>query len=383
MNTGKASWVRWLAVLAVFAMVVAACGDDDDATTTTAAAGGETTTTEAMTDETTTTEAMTDETTTTEAMSDETFTLGVSNTLVGNAWREQMVCAIKAEALARGNVDQVVLQNRNTDVAGQIADIQTLISQGVDAIIINPADRSALDDVIEEAASQGIPVISVDAPVTAPSAYFVSNNQVEYGEVGARWLFEALGGEGKVAYMRGLDGHPADTDRDTGWDAALADYPNIEVVYENWTGWDPSVGAQQALEILTTMEVDGIWTSGIDYTVVEQFAVAGVDYVPVVGADNNEFVGQLIALQGDGLTGAAVSNPPSIGGVGAAIALNILEGQNVDQQTLITPAVIAEQADLETVFVPGLTAGWSSYMEIEPYVHYTADQVVACVGPGE
>ena len=42
---------------------------------------------------------------------DETFTLGVSNTLVGNAWREQMICAIKAEALARGNVDRVVLQN--------------------------------------------------------------------------------------------------------------------------------------------------------------------------------------------------------------------------------------------------------------------------------
>ena len=120
---------RLLTVLAVFALIAAACGGDDD--------GG-----------------------------DDTFTLGVSNTLVGNAWREQMICAIKAEALARGNVDEVVLQNRNTDVAGQIADIQTLISQGVDAIIINPADRSALDDVIEEAASQGIPVISVDAPVT-------------------------------------------------------------------------------------------------------------------------------------------------------------------------------------------------------------------------
>ena len=339
--------LRLLALLGAFAMVVAACGGDDES------GGGD----------------------------DETFTLGVSNTLVGNAWREQMICAIKAEALARGNVDRVVLQNRNTDVAGQIADIQTLISQGVDAILINPADRSALDDVIEEAASQDIPVIAIDAPVTAESAYFVSNDQVQYGEVGARWLFEALGGEGKVAYMRGLDGHPADTDRDNGWDAALADYPGIEVVYENWTGWDPSTGAQQALEILTTMDIDGIWTSGIDYTVVEQFDVAGVGYVPIVGADNNEFINQLISI--DGLTGAAVSNPPSVGGVGAAVALDILEGKDVDQQTLLTPVVLSEMGDLEGVFVEGLTAGWSSYMEIEPYVSYTADQVVACKGPGE
>ncbi|NQV05057.1 substrate-binding domain-containing protein [bacterium] len=349
-NNEEEEVVGLLAVFLAFAMIMAACGDDDDAD------GGD-------------------------GGGEETFTLGVSNTLVGNAWREQMICAIKAEALARGNVDRVVLQNRNTDVAGQIADIQTLISQGVDAIIINPADRSALDDVIEEAASQGIPVISVDAPVTAPSAYFVSNDQVQYGEVGARWLFEALGGEGNVAYMRGLDGHPADTDRDTGFQAALADYPGIEIVYENWTGWDPSVGAQQGLEILTTMEVDGIWTSGIDYTLVEQFSVAGVDFVPVVGADNNAFIEQLITI--DGLVGAAVSNPPSVGGVGAAVALDILEGKTVDQQTLLIPAVVSEKADLEAMFVPDLTAGWSSYMEIAPYVSYTTQMVIDCKGPGE
>ena len=379
--------LRVVLLLMVLALVAAACSSDsDDTTTTAAAAGDETTTTEAMADETTTTEAMADETTTTEAMADgEMFTLGVSNTLVGNAWREQMVCAIKAEALARGNVDQVVLQNRNTDVAGQIADIQTLISQGVDAIIINPADREALDAVIEEASSQGIPVISVDAPVSAPSAYFVSNNQVEYGAVGAEALFEALGGEGNVVYMRGLDGHPADVDRDTGFQEVLANYPGITIVEEVYTGWDPSTGAQQALEILTTQDVDGIWTSGIDYTVVQQFEVAGVDFVPVVGADNNEFVAQLLNVEDDteGLTGAAISNPPSIGGVGAAIALDILEGKDVSQTTLITPAVIDTPEELEAVYVPGLTAGWSSYMVIEPYVHYTADQVVECKGPGE
>jgi ribose transport system substrate-binding protein len=328
----------------VLALVIGACGDDDSG--------------------------------------DDTFTLGVSNTLVGNAWREQMICAIKAEALARGNVDEVVLQNRNTDVAGQISDIQTLINLGVDAILINPADRSALDDVIEEAVDQGIVVVSIDAPVTAPSAYFVSNNQVEYGEVGARWLFEALGGEGNVAYMRGLQGHPADTDRDDGFRAALADFPGIEIVYENWTGWDPSVGAQQALEILTTMDLDGVWTSGIDYTVVEQFAVAGVDYIPVVGADNNAFIEQL--MNTEGLIGAAVSNPPSIGGVGAAIALDVLEGKDVDQVTLLTPVVLDTMDELEGVYISDLTAGWSSYMVIEPFVTYTdAQDVIDCKGPGE
>ena len=32
------------------------------------------------------------------------YVLGVSNTLVGNGWREEMICAVKAQALASGKV---------------------------------------------------------------------------------------------------------------------------------------------------------------------------------------------------------------------------------------------------------------------------------------
>ena len=49
-------------------------------------------------------------------------------------------------------------------------------------------------------------------------------------------------------------------------------------------------------KLLTTQEIDGIWTSGIDYSVVEQFPVAGVPYIPIVGADNNAFIGQLLEV---------------------------------------------------------------------------------------
>jgi ribose transport system substrate-binding protein len=41
------------------------------------------------------------------------YVVGVSNTLIGNGWREEMVCSIKAEALASGKVSKLVLANRN------------------------------------------------------------------------------------------------------------------------------------------------------------------------------------------------------------------------------------------------------------------------------
>ena len=153
------------------------------------------------------------------------YVIGVSNTLVGNGWREQMICAIKAEASASGLVDSVVVVNRNGGPTEQIADLEGLISQGVDAIILNPTDREGLNAVIESAIEQGIVVVAVDQAVTAEGAYVVTNDQVAYAQLGAEWLFEQLGGSGRVVEMRGIDGVPADTDRHEGFMAALGQLP--------------------------------------------------------------------------------------------------------------------------------------------------------------
>ena len=49
-----------------------------------------------------------------------------------------------------------------------------------------------------------------------------------------------------------------------------------------------------------------------------------------------------------------------------------------------TPVVLDTTEELEDVYIPDLTAGWSSYMVIEPYVTYTdAQSVIDCKGPGE
>lgn len=314
------------------------------------------------------------------------YVIGVSNTLVGNGWREQMICAIKAQATASGLVDEVVVVNRNGGPTEQIADLEGLISQGVDAIILNPTDRDGLNAVIEAAIEQGIVVVAVDQAVTAEGAYVVTNDQVAYAQLGADWLFQAMGGSGNVVEMRGIDGVPADTDRHEGFMAALENYPDITVIAETFTGWDPSTGAQQALDIITTQEVDGIWTSGIDYTVVEQFGAANVDYVPIVGADNNGFVQQLLEMADDGLTGAAVTNPPAIGAVGVAIALDALQGNEPEHETILTPAVIStdDPAALEALYAPDEQPGWSTYVNIEPYTSYNGSaDVSACLGPGE
>jgi ribose transport system substrate-binding protein len=54
------------------------------------------------------------------AASAENFTIGISNTVQGNGWREEMICAMKAQALDSGLVASLNIAHRNTDAAGQL-----------------------------------------------------------------------------------------------------------------------------------------------------------------------------------------------------------------------------------------------------------------------
>jgi ribose transport system substrate-binding protein len=313
--------------------------------------------------------------------SDKKYVIGVSNTLAGNGWREQMICSVKAQALASGKVSKVIAISKNGGPTEQIQDLQNLISQGANAIIINPSDREKLNPVIEQATKKNIVVVAVDQAVSAPTAYVATNDQVAYGRLGAQWLADKLGGKGNVLYMRGIDGVPADSDRDKGFKEVMAKNPGIKVK-EVFTGWDFTKGGDIAVQELTSTTYDGIWTSGIDYTVVNAFKTVGKKPVPVVGADNNQFIQQLL----DGTPGAAVTNPAVIGGVGTAIALDVLSGKKVDRETLLTPEVwdvATGKSTLEANSFPDRDATFSAAVSVKPYTTYTNDQLFACKGPGE
>jgi ribose transport system substrate-binding protein len=312
------------------------------------------------------------------------YVVGVSNTLIGNGWREEMICSIKAEAEASGLVSKVIVANRNGGPSEQIADIRSLISAGANAIIINPSDREALNPVIKQAAAKGIVVVAVDQAVSAPEAYVLTNDQVEYGKLGAKWLFDKLGGKGTVLEERGIDGVPADADRHQGFTEVAKMYPDIKVT-SVFTGWALNKTAETTKELLASgKEIDGVWTSGIDSAVVEAYKSAGKKYVPVVGADNSGFYGLLIEHQKDGLTGAGVSNPPAVGAAGLGLALAVLQKKDAPHVVKVTPTVLDNEKDLDKIkaaYDPKLNPYYSVAINIPPYTHFTMDQLLGCKGP--
>jgi len=375
----KISWLKKLALVAALAVVAAACSGSSSDTTD----DGATTTTQAQAT---------------------SYAIGYSNGGgVGNGFREEQVCTAKAEALASGQVSQLTTIHRNTDAAGQLSDIRDLIAADVDAIVLNPNDPDALNPALEEANAAGILTVSVDAFVTNPDTYNLYNNQIQYAYLGAKWLFEKLGGEGTVYYMRGFAGHPADTDRHTGFLRAIDEFPGIKVVPTiegEHTGWDPATTTQLISDFIASgqyNDIDGIWTSGMDSQVVDAIQQANLDFVPIVGADLGAFVAQLLDEEGyPGLEGAAVTNTAAVGGAGVGLALKLLNSETIDTasdaaqpNTVLLVPVIAEnisdegRALLESWQVDGLDPLWPLGLQIEGFTTYTPEQAVACKGPGE
>ncbi len=333
------------------------------------------------------------------------FTIGYSNgQSVGNGFREEQVCTAKAEATALGPskiVSPINVIHRNTDAAGQLSDLRSLISSNVNALVFNPNDSDSLNPALAEAHAAGIVTVAVDSYVTDPNTWNLYNNQIKYAYLGATWLFQQMGGTGVVWYTRGAAGNSADSDRDIGFQQALAENPGITVqnVGGTFTGWDPATATQITNEEITSGgydQIQGIWASGMGAQIVDAIKAANKPFVPIADADIGAFVAQLLnPTDYPGLVGAAVTNTASVGGAGVKLAYELLTGQTVTPSTgagrpntiLLDPQILDNTTDAGKtalhawVSVPGMDPLWPLSLEIPGYTDYDPMTVPAsCAG---
>lgn len=127
------------------------------------------------------------------------------------------------------------------DIGTEVAGVQQLIAQGVDAILVTPSDAKGIVPAIKKANEAGIPVFAVNNRVDDTAAEivtFIGADDVEFGRQQAALVAETLPNGGKIAYMMGGLGTSAQLLRKQGFDEVLAKHPTIEVVAEQTANWD-------------------------------------------------------------------------------------------------------------------------------------------------
>ena len=239
--------------------------------------------------------------------------------------------------------------------AKQVADIEDLIAQGVDAIIVTPLTPTSADAGIEKAVAAGIPVI-VHTGLTETDAFTleIQGGAQNFGRVMGQFLVDELNGEGNIWVLRGLPGHPEDINRYAGLLEAI-EGTNIKIIAEDVGSWQYDNGKKVCETFyLSNPNVDGIWSSGADMTraCVDVFKEFGAEIPPTTGEGNNGFFGQWVE---DGFASISAEYGPEQGAAGVRAAIALLEGQEMYKHYAYEP----EGWDLEQVteaYRPDLSA---------------------------
>jgi ribose transport system substrate-binding protein len=273
------------------------------------------------------------------------FKVGISNSFVSSEWRTQMIDDIEAvvEEYAEQGVEvELIIESEDTDAQGQIQQIQNLIDQDVDAIVINPGDVSALALTLEEAAAEGIVIVSVDQEIEGEGILNVVIDQTEWARISTRWVAEQMGGAGDLVLIEGFVGHPANEARMAGVEEVLAEYPDINVVGRESGMWDQATGQQVMSDFLASLpNIDAVWTQdGMAQGALTAVQTANPDEWPLVVGEARAGYLQLwnaIEAENPDFTSIGVVNPPVIGAAGLRVAIEVLMGNEVDEEQLTGP----------------------------------------------
>lgn len=267
------------------------------------------------------------------------FKIGVSNAFVASEYRTQMIEAIQATAdeyKKQGIISDVVLENADADVNGQIQQIRNLINQGVDAIIVDPNSATALSAVFREATGQGIQVIAIDQAVDSTDVLNVGISQEDLGRASAEWFANKVGDGVSIVTVEGASGNPATDARWAGAEPVFKAH-NITVVARGDGGWDQATGQTVATNLLATRpDIAGIWTyDGMAQGVLRAVQAANRTSTVTVGGEARVgFMRMWNELKPTGFASVGVINPPGTGATAMHFAVNLLQGKTIDESKL-------------------------------------------------
>ena len=259
------------------------------------------------------------------------FKIALANSFIGNTWRVEMANLFKAGCKMPPYSKQVScsVYNSGNDVGKQTQQISNLISQRVDAIVLNAASPTGLNGIIKQACDRGIVVVSFDNVVTAPCALKVNTNQREFGKQGAQFLVDQLKGKGNVVMVTGVAGTFADAERNKGAEAVFKANPGIKVVAKYSGNWD-SAAAQRATaaQLPSLPQVDGLWVSGGTDGALKAFINAGKPLPVTAGEAENGFRRFLLpqGYKGKKVKGMSIGQPPFLSLVSLELGRAVLAG---------------------------------------------------------
>jgi ribose transport system substrate-binding protein len=223
--------------------------------------------------------------------------LGIHDGFGVNPWSQASMAAVRLEANKCPNVEQVVLIGGG-DLQKSISDVDSLVTQGVNALVIIPDFGPAQLPSLQAATTAGVSVVpwAADPGGTDGTDFveYVDWSSPEAGTIWAEWVVKAIGGKGKIVFLGGPAGNPVTAGQLASVVKVVVANPGVELLTgtTDWpaTNWDPATAQQQMAALLAQHpEIDGIVSDyGSDLAgAIRAFQAVGRPLVPMASTEAN------------------------------------------------------------------------------------------------
>ncbi len=268
------------------------------------------------------------------------YIIGVSQ-CSDDIWRDKQNAELRMGAYFHDNVDLKFAAAYDSDER-QVQQIDSLVNDGIDLLIVAPNQVQTISPAIDRAYDKGIPVIVFERKTNSQKyTAFISADNYEMGHVMGEYIASRLGGKGSVLEIKGLEGSSPAIERHNGFMDALKDAPGISVVESLQGDWTEPTACEITRQWLANhrdTKVDLVFGAN-DRTAMGARKVLGTEGVLYCGIDGLPGPTGGIQLVRDSLLDASYIYPTH-GDQIIDLAVNILEGNHYEKETMLMSALV-------------------------------------------
>ena len=178
------------------------------------------------------------------------YRIGVSQ-CSADIWRDKQNAELKMGAYFHDNVELCFAAAYDSDER-QVQQIDSLLSMGIDLLIVAPNQVATISPAIDRAYDKGIPVIVFERKTNSQkyTAYMGADNY-EMGKMMGEYIASRLQGKGRVMEVMGLKGSSPAIERHKGFREAMAAYPKVEIVATLQGDWTEPTAYKMVKEWLS------------------------------------------------------------------------------------------------------------------------------------
>ena len=287
------------------------------------------------------------------------YKVGFAQTESNNPWRIAQTKSFQAVAAQCGW--NLIVTDANGSASKQVADVDSMIAQGIDVLFIPPREESPLIPAVMRARAAGVPTFLVDRTVNPNIVQagkhfvsFIGSDFVEQGARTATWLIENFDGTaGKIIEIEGTTGSSPANDRKKGFDEKIAGDKRFSIVASRSGDFSRDAG-RKVMETLLQAHPD----ANVVYAHNDEMAIGAIQALESAGRKPGKDV-LVVSIDGtrdalkaivEGKMGVTVESSPFFGPLACKTMKRYAAGEKIEpwikvEDRIFTKAYAAEHID--------------------------------------